>query len=49
MEHLKHFQTNTIRTEYENSEDYNEPYVSYVEEDSSVHYNKYEPVNDLQK
>ena len=38
--YLKLFETDSARTEYEDSENYLEPYVSYVEGDNSVHYNK---------
>ena len=39
MEYLKLFETNSARTEYEGGGSYVEPYVSYVKEDTSVHYN----------
>ena len=42
MKYLKKFSTDLERVEYEGSENYLEPYVSYVEEDNSVHYNKVE-------
>ena len=37
---LKKFSTDSARVEYEDSENYLEPYVSYVEGDNTVHYNK---------
>ena len=37
---LKKFETDSDRVEYEGSENYLEPYVSYVEGDNTVHYNK---------
>ena len=40
--YLKKFSTDSARVEYEGSENYLEPYVSYVEGDNSVHYNKAE-------
>ena len=40
MKYLKKFETENDRTSYENGESYIEPYVSYVEGDNSVHYNK---------
>ena len=40
MKYLKKFETENDRTSYENGESYIEPYVSYVEENNSVHYNK---------
>ncbi len=40
--YLKKFETDSARVEYEGSENYIEPYVSYVEGDNSVHYNKVE-------
>lgn len=39
IEHLHLFSTNQIRTNYEQENDYIEPYVSLVTEDDSVHYN----------
>ena len=39
-DYLKLFSTDAERTEYEGSENYIEPYVSYVEGDNTVHYNK---------
>ena len=39
---IKKFSTDSARVEYEGSNDYLEPYVSYVEGDNSVHYNKVE-------
>lgn len=39
MEYLHLFSTNQIRTNYEQGNDYIEPYVSLVTEDDSVHYN----------
>lgn len=39
LEHLHLFSTNQIRTNYEQGNDYTEPYVSLVTEDDSVHYN----------
>lgn len=39
--YLKKFSTDSARTEYEGSENYLEPYVSYVEGDNTVHYNKF--------
>lgn len=39
-EYLKLFSTDNDRVTYEGGNDYIEPYVSYVEEDNSVHYNK---------
>ena len=39
--YLKKFSTDSARVEYEGSNDYIEPYVSYVEGDNSVHYNKF--------
>ena len=45
LEHLHLFSTNQIRTNYEQSQDYTEPYASLVTEDDSVHYNvPYTPV-----
>ncbi len=38
--YLKKFDNDPARVEYEGSNDYLEPYVSYVEGDNSVHYNK---------
>lgn len=38
--YLKKFSTDSVRVEYEDSENYLEPYVSYVEVDNTVHYNK---------
>ena len=38
--YLKLFDTDSERITYENSQNYIEPYVSYVEGDDSVHYNK---------
>ena len=38
--YLKKFSTDSARVEYEDSENYLEPYVSYVEGDNTVHYNK---------
>ena len=38
--YLKLFETDSERVGYEDSESYLEPYVSYVEGDNSVHYNK---------
>ncbi len=38
--YLKKFSTDSARVEYEGSENYIEPYVSYVEVDNTVHYNK---------
>ena len=38
--YLKKFSTDSDRIEYEGSENYLEPYVSYVDGDNSVHYNK---------
>ena len=38
--YLKKFETDSVRVEYEDSERYIEPYVSYVEGDNTVHYNK---------
>ena len=40
--YLKKFSTDSARVEYEGSENYIEPYVSYVEGDNTVHYNKVE-------
>ena len=40
QQYLKLFETENNRTAYENSESYIEPYVSYVEGDNTVHYNK---------
>lgn len=40
MKYLKKFSTDSERVVYEGSENYLEPYVSYVEGDNSVHYNK---------
>jgi len=42
MKYLKKFATDNNRLSYEDSEDYIEPYVSLVEENNSVHYNKVE-------
>lgn len=42
MKYLKKFNTDSERVGYEDSENYLEPYVSYVEGDNSVHYNKVE-------
>ena len=39
-DYLKLFENDNDRTIYEGSNDYIEPYVSYVEGDNSVHYNK---------
>ncbi len=39
LEHLHLFSTNQIRTNYEQGNDYIEPYVSLVTEDDSIHYN----------
>lgn len=39
--YLKKFSTDPERVEYEGSENYLEPYVSLVEGDNSVHYNKF--------
>ena len=39
MKYLHLFSTNQIRTNYEQGNDYIEPYVSLVTEDDSVHYN----------
>lgn len=45
MKYLRLFSTNQIRTNYEQGNDYIEPYVSLVTEDDSVHYNvPYTPV-----
>lgn len=45
MKHLHLFSTNQTRTNFEQSQDYIEPYVSLVTEDDSVHYNvPYTPV-----
>ena len=45
MKYLHSFSTNQIRTNYEQGNDYIEPYVSLVTEDDSVHYNvPYTPV-----
>ena len=38
--YLKKFSTDSERVEYEDSENYLEPYVSYVDGDNTVHYNK---------
>ncbi len=38
--YLKKFSNDSARVEYEGSENYLEPYVSYVEGDNTVHYNK---------
>ena len=38
--YLKLFETDSERVGYEDGENYIEPYVSYVEVDNSVHYNK---------
>ena len=38
--YLKNFSTDPERVEYEGSESYIEPYVSYVKGDNTVHYNK---------
>ena len=38
--YLKLFDTDTERVSYEEGENYIEPYVSYVDGDNSVHYNK---------
>ena len=38
--YIKKFSTDSDRVEYEGSESYLEPYVSYVEGDNFVHYNK---------
>ena len=38
---IKKFSTDSDRVEYEGSESYLEPYVSLVEENNSVHYNKF--------
>jgi hypothetical protein len=40
--YLKLFETDSERVEYEYSENYLEPYASYVEGDNTVHYNKVE-------
>ena len=40
MKYLKKFETDSERVEYEDSENYLEPYVSYVDGDNTVHYNK---------
>ena len=40
--YIKKFSTDSDRVEYEGSNDYLEPYVSYVEGDNTVHYNKIE-------
>ncbi len=40
--YLKLFSTDNDRVTYEGSNDYIEPYVSYVEGDNTVHYNKVE-------
>ena len=40
--YIKLFEVDSDRVEYEDSENYLEPYVSYVEGDNSVHYNKVE-------
>ena len=40
LENIKLFATSTDRSTYEDSENYIEPYVSLVEGDNSVHYNK---------
>ena len=40
MKYIKLFDIDSDRVSYEDSENYIEPYVSYVEEDYSVHYNK---------
>ncbi len=37
---IKLFETDPARVEYEGSESYLEPYVSYVDGDNTVHYNK---------
>ena len=39
---IKKFSTDSERVVYEDSENYLEPYVSYVEGDNTVHYNKVE-------
>ncbi len=39
--YLKKFSTDSDRIEYEGSDNYLEPYVSIVEGDNSVHYNKF--------
>ena len=39
-DYLKLFETDSERVEYEGGGNYIEPYVSYVEGDNSVHYNK---------
>ena len=39
LKYLHSFSTNQIRTNYEQGNDYIEPYVSLVTEDDSVHYN----------
>lgn len=39
MKYLHSFSTNQTRTNFEQSQDYIEPYVSLVTEDDSVHYN----------
>lgn len=43
MKHLKKFSTDTDRIAYEISNDYIEPYVSLVGQNSSVHYNRMPP------
>ena len=40
--YIKKFSTDSDRVEYEGSNDYLEPYVSYVDGDNTVHYNKIE-------
>lgn len=40
--YIKKFSTDSARVEYEGSNDYIEPYVSLVDGESSVHYNKIE-------
>ena len=42
--YLKKFSTDPARVEYEGSNDYIEPYVSYVEGDNTVHYNKFKAI-----
>jgi hypothetical protein len=41
MKHLKKFSTEADRIAYERGNDYIEPYISLVSEDSSVHYNSW--------
>lgn len=40
MKYLKEFETNQERTTFESSAKYVEPYVSLVNDDYSVHYNR---------